>query len=160
MDKQITEVLGRNCLVEILLREGVDVAIPVRDKGIDLMAYFCIGTQCSRCVAVPIQIKAASKESFVLDKKYAKFPGLLLAYVWHVSDGQENEIFLMTYTDALKILHHRGHACTKSWREDGKYSITNPSPQLRDALVPFKIGRGQLRKRLERDLSVAHTEIP
>ena len=40
-DPQVVEVLGRNLLVGVLLTEGVEVALPVRDKGIDLVAYFC-----------------------------------------------------------------------------------------------------------------------
>ena len=62
-DTQVVEVLGRNRLIEILLRDCVEVAIPMRDKGIDLVAYFCVGARSSRFVAVPIQMKAASTSS-------------------------------------------------------------------------------------------------
>ena len=152
MDKQIVELLGKNRLVETLLREDLEVAVPVRDKGIDLVVYFCVGTQRSRVVAVPIQMKAASTESFVLDEKYAQSPGLLLAYVWHVNDAEETEIFLLTYADALEVLHQRGHDQTDSWREDGKYSITNPGAKLKEALAPFKIAKAGFRERLVRHI--------
>ena len=158
VDKQVVEVLGRNRLIEILLRDCVEVAIPMRDKGIDLVAYFCVGARNSRFVAVPIQMKAASTSSFVLDKKYAQSPGLFLAYVWHVNDSEETEIFLLTYTEALQVLRQRKHDRTKSWREDGKYSITNPGWQLREALAPFKVGRGEFRRRLKKNRSDANAD--
>ena len=93
-------------------------------------------------------MKAASKESFSLDKKYEQPHGLLLAYVWHVDDGKETEVFFLTYADAEGVLRLRGHDQTKSWREDGKYSITNPGLELRGALAPFKVATGGFRERL------------
>ena len=72
LDKQVVEVFGRNRLVEALLAEGVEVAIPARDNGIDLVAYFSSAPRSGNFVAVPIQMKAASVKSFVLDKKYAE----------------------------------------------------------------------------------------
>ena len=38
LDSQVTEYLGRNLLIDQLLRAGVEVAIPVRDRGVDLIA--------------------------------------------------------------------------------------------------------------------------
>lgn len=78
-------VLGR--LVNDLLRSGVEVATPVRDRGVDLIAYVDLDEQIGRFAAVPIQIKAATRRSFSIDQKYAKFPDLLLAFVWGV--GQQ-----------------------------------------------------------------------
>jgi hypothetical protein len=40
MDTQLTELIGRNWLVNELLRAGLEVATPLRDRGIDLIAYF------------------------------------------------------------------------------------------------------------------------
>ena len=39
VDSQVIELLGRNRLVSELLRAGLEVAIPARDRGIDLIAY-------------------------------------------------------------------------------------------------------------------------
>ena len=39
MDTQTTELVGRNFLVSELLRAGLEVARPERDRGIDLVAY-------------------------------------------------------------------------------------------------------------------------
>jgi hypothetical protein len=76
MDSQQIEIVGRNFLVNELLRGGVEVARPERDRGVDLIAYldspFC---------AVPIQMKAATGEVLSVHAKYEKLPDLLLAYV-------------------------------------------------------------------------------
>lgn len=69
MDNKITELRGRNRLVEALLGEGIEVAIPMWDNKIDLVAYLPVGPPQDRFVAAPIQLKAASAERFVLNKK-------------------------------------------------------------------------------------------
>ena len=44
MDSQAVELLGRNRLVSDLLQAGLEVALPVRDRGIDLIAYANLNT--------------------------------------------------------------------------------------------------------------------
>ena len=39
MDTQMIEIMGRNRLIDELLRAGLEVALPLRDRGIDLIAY-------------------------------------------------------------------------------------------------------------------------
>src|SRR5438876_7603876 len=39
VDTQIVELIGRHHLTAELLRAGLEVATPVRDRGIDLIAY-------------------------------------------------------------------------------------------------------------------------
>jgi hypothetical protein len=39
VDSQTVEIIGRNFLVSQLVRDGVEVARPERDHGIDLIAY-------------------------------------------------------------------------------------------------------------------------
>ncbi len=39
IDPQVVELLGRNKLISDLLRAGLEVALPMRDRGIDLIAY-------------------------------------------------------------------------------------------------------------------------
>ncbi len=38
-DTQKTELLGRNRLIDELLRDGMEVAAPIRDLGVDLVDY-------------------------------------------------------------------------------------------------------------------------
>ena len=69
-----------------------NVAIPARDRGIDLIAYADLGTQVARFSACPIQLKAAIGGSFSVDRKYAKFPNLLIAYVWYLEDRADGHV--------------------------------------------------------------------
>jgi len=82
MDSQTIELVGRSQLTSELLRAGLEVALPLRDRGIDLVAYADTGDGVTAFTAVPIQMKAASERSFSIDRKYDKFPNLLHAYVW------------------------------------------------------------------------------
>src|SRR5205085_571466 len=61
-DGQIVELRGRNWLVGELLRAGLEVARPERDRGIDLIAYADLDAT-GRFVARPIQMKAATGRS-------------------------------------------------------------------------------------------------
>lgn len=72
-DTQLTEIFGRNRLINDLLLSGVEVATPVRDRGVDLIAYVDLYEQIGRFAAVPIQIKAATQRSFTIDRKYERF---------------------------------------------------------------------------------------
>jgi hypothetical protein len=89
MDGQTVEIIGRNYLVSMLVRDGLEVARPERDRGVDLIAYLDLEKTGGSFTACPIQMKAATRSSFSLFQKYTKFSRLLLAYVWHVQNPDE-----------------------------------------------------------------------
>ena len=68
MDTQTIEILGRNRLVNELLVAGLEVAMPLRDRGIDLIAYVDLAAAVSKFAAVPIQMKAASERAFSIER--------------------------------------------------------------------------------------------
>ncbi len=138
-DTQITEVLGRNRLIDELLRAGLEVAEPVRDRGIDLLAYADLGSAVDAFAARPIQMKAATKQSFSLDRKYAKFPGLLIAYVWNLEDPTVTLTYAMTFEEALGIADAMGYAETDSWKVKGYYATNRPSARLIGLLEPYRM---------------------
>lgn len=92
-DSQQVELLGRNRLIDELLRDNLEIALPIRDRGIDLIAYADSGEDVTVYSARPIQMKASWTRGFGLYRKYEKFPDLLIAYVWHLNDrdSQPNE---------------------------------------------------------------------
>jgi len=138
MDSQIVEVLGRNHLIAELLRAGLEVAEPVRDRGIDLIAYSDRDPSLARFVACPIQMKASSREIFSLNAKYAAFPNLIIAHVWHVNSSDEPVSFALTYPEALQVATEMGWTKTASWA-DGCYTNTRPGVRLRALLEPHKM---------------------
>ncbi len=146
MDTQIVEILGRNKLIDELVRAGFEVATPVRDKGIDLIAY---NDANPKFRAVPIQIKALSKGGFSIDKKYEKIPDLILTFIWNVDNEKEPATFYaLTYSEALKIGEKSGWTKTPSWINGKKYTTTKPSPKLVKLLDEHKMTPEKWRKKL------------
>ncbi len=145
---QQRELMGRHRLVEALIHENIEVAMPLRDKGVDLIAYMSATPESAapsgamgRFVAVPIQMKSASEERFSVHKKYEGIAGLLLVYVWHVDNPVKLAFYAMTYKQSLDVAESRGMTKTNSWtKPSGKYSATSISEPLRQELKPFLVG--------------------
>jgi hypothetical protein len=78
-DTRIVELRGRPYLLEQLLSADLEIAIPQRDHGIDMIVFADRGLK--NFAAKPIQIKASSGEGFESYKKYAKTSELVLAFV-------------------------------------------------------------------------------
>jgi hypothetical protein len=140
-DSQRVELLGRNRLIDELLRDNLEVALPVRDRGIDLIAYADLSESVTKYVARPIQMKASWNSAFGLDRKYEKFPGLLIAYVWHLSSPTDAVTYAMTYETCLSIAEQMGWTRTGSW-ERGAYASNRPSKRLIEMLEPFQMRSG------------------
>lgn len=138
LDSQVVELLGRNRLTDEILRAGLEVAHPARDRGVDLVAYVDLETHVPAFVARPIQMKAASFQSFSIDRKYGKFPNLLIAFVWNLANGSETVTFAMSYAEALRIGDVMGYTLTDSWHQ-GSYATTSPSVRLRELLEPYRM---------------------
>ena len=137
MDSQTVEILGRNRLIEQLVLAGLEVALPLRDRGIDIIAYMDLTDQTSKFVAVPIQLKAASIRSFSIDKKYNKISNLVIAYVWGVQEPDDACTYALTYDETLGVAEKMGWTKTATWINKGVYSNTRPGKDLRDLLEGF-----------------------
>lgn len=137
-ESQLVEILGRNKLVSDLLRAGIEVAIPQRDNGIDLIA-FVVNKEDGLFKSKPIQMKAATKQSFLINKKYEKLPDLIMVYVWNVQTYEKSTTYAMTYKNCLKIAIQMGWTQTQSWSKDHKYFIKTPPKRLIDLLSPYLI---------------------
>ena len=138
MDKRIVELIGRNRLIDELLRAGLEVAVPTRDRGVDLIAYVELKSLATKFIARPIQMKAASAESFSIDRKYAKVHGLILAFVWHVQDRDRTVAYALSYPEALAIGRAEGWTKTPSLHE-GSYTMTHPSQKLKERLRRYQM---------------------
>jgi len=154
MDTQTIEIMGRNRLVNELLVAGLEVAIPLRDRGIDLIAYVDLAAKVSQFAAVPIQMKAASTQAFSLDIKYAKISNLVIAYVWGLHTPEHALSFALTYSEAVDIATSMKWTTTASW-EKGSYSTSKPSKKLLELLAPFKMSPEAWRKKISNASQVA-----
>src|ERR1039458_5138028 len=112
-DSQLTEVFGKNLLISHLVAAGFEVAQPVRDRGVDLVVYKD-GEDAKDYVPCLIQLKASSHESFSLDKKYERFPHLLIAYVWNVQTPALSSVYALTFNDRSEE-RRVGKECRSRW---------------------------------------------
>src|SRR5689334_8591291 len=105
MDGQLVEIHNTHRVIESALAAGLDVARPVRDDGVDLIAYRRKGE--GPWFSIPIQIKSR----FDVEKKYIPRAGLVMAYVC------ANHIYVIRHADALEIADRRGYLNTPSWKD-------------------------------------------
>jgi hypothetical protein len=130
MDSQLQELLGRNRLIAELLRAGLEVALPERDRGIDLIAYVDRDRDAPSFRARPIQMKASSRAHFSIDRKYEKFSDLILAFVWYLDVPEKARTYALSYREAFSIGEALGWTGTRSWKEQDRYSSQAPSREL------------------------------
>jgi hypothetical protein len=128
-----------------LIAAGFEVAEPLRDKGIDLIVYRGDGN----FVARPIQMKASSLESFSLDRKYEHIPNLLLTYVWNVQTPERNEIYAMTFDEAVQILKEKGYDKTESWQHWNYYFVRNAGVTLKELLKQYRMSPERWQQKLK-----------
>ena len=148
MDGQTVEIIGRNYLVSMLVRDRLEVARPERDRGVDLIAYLDLEKTGGSLTACPIQLKATTRSSFSLFQKYTKFSLLLLAYVWHVQNPNEACAYALSYPEAFTVADQMGWTGTPSWVKAG-YSTTNPSKKLMVLLEPYLMNPGDWKRKVE-----------
>jgi hypothetical protein len=123
------EVLGRAALTAALAADGLEVARPERDIGVDLLAF----TR-APWMAVPLQMKAATGEVFSVQRKYEPIEHLIMVYVWNVGQLGKAEFYAMTWREALAIAEELGWTRTASWQEQGWYSNHRPSERVKAAI--------------------------
>lgn len=146
-DSQLVEIAGKHLLISRLIAAGFEVAEPLRDRGIDLIVY----RDENGFSASPVQMKASTRESFSLDRKYARFPNLLMAYVWNVNAGDQGEVYLLTFDQALKVMDAKGYSRTDSWTKNGYYFVRSAGKDLKELLKPYRV---RFQNRQEKILAV------
>jgi hypothetical protein len=142
LDKQVVEFLGRQRLMCELLRDGLEVAEPVRDRGVDLIAYADLSRQVVRFSSRPIQMKASSTCAFGVDQKYERIADLILAYVWYLDNSQPAVTYACIYAEAVRIAGEMGWTETASWQQ-GSYTSTRPSKRLLKLMEPYRMLPGR-----------------
>lgn len=148
MDSQVVEIMGRNELINRLLKDGLEVAVPARDRGIDLIAYLEKGEDVDQFTSFPIQMKAASQRSFSINEKYTKVNNLILVFVWSLDESDETEVYALTYDQSRELAEEMGWANTETWKKKGIYTDNNVSDRLQNKLKRYKMVEGSWRELL------------
>jgi len=97
LDAQTIAVLGKSYVRMLLQRDGVEVAEPACDRGIDLIAYLDQHTK--QLYAQPIQVKSSLQFRWTHHVKYRAFPGLILAHVMHLEDQTNTRVYATNYSE-------------------------------------------------------------
>lgn len=143
LDTQVVELLGRHALMAELLRDGLEVAVPARDRGVDLIVYADLSRQVASFAARPVQMKAFTARGFGIDREYERFADLILAYVWNLGEPTAAATFAMSYPESVAVADAMGWTETASWREGGVYSTTSLSKRLSALLESYRIQPGR-----------------
>ena len=112
---QVTEVVNRNTVVSLALRQGFNAFLPVYDGGVDLILY----READNLVR-----KVQLKGRWTIDKKYTgrdiwmAFP---ISGTWHLMPHDEMVAFAKADGKALESV---------SWIESGTYSWPKPSKAM------------------------------
>jgi hypothetical protein len=138
MDKQQIGLIGKHILIANLIAANLEVAEPLRDRGIDLIA-FRDGMDGGEFEACPIQLKTASSATFSLDEKYEQFADLRIVYVWGANNPAGASLFVLTCQQAKNLLVEMKFAESKTWENTRKYTQTRPSRALKDKLKDYLI---------------------
>jgi hypothetical protein len=145
LDTQQIEILGRAALTAELMGDGLEVAKPDRDAGIDLIAFTVNPWR-----AVPIQMKVATGAAFSVHRKYERLDQLVMVYVWNAGRGADADFYAMPWTTAKKIAERLGWTTTESWTREqrgnpdrGGYATTKPSARVREELEAHRMGPGR-----------------
>lgn len=157
LDSQLIEILGRQTLIADLLFAGIEVAIPIRDRGIDLIAYLDRDPDVGFFVGVPIQLKASTQSGFGVERKYERTKNLVLAFVWYLQSPTDRRVFALRYRDAVGVAESMGWTTTASWQKGG-YANMKPGRRLRELLAPFEMTPEKWRPMLASVVAEIHQE--
>lgn len=138
LDAQQVGILGYSILVSLFVTDNIEVANPLRDNGIDLIAYTVKKTSTDKFKAIPIQLKTFTNRGFSLNEK--KYKNMLMAYVWFATIPSKSEVYVMSFDDAVKI-------AKSEFYDKNKYVFNGkPSKQFLLDIQPYQCTPGYLKK--------------
>lgn len=111
MDSQTIELLGRNRLVDELLQAGLEVALPVAQRGVDLIVF--THQNDGSFVACPVQLRASSGRKFTIDHASDKMPNLIYAFVWGIGSDKV-ATYALTHKEMQRIGESTGYSLMQS----------------------------------------------
>jgi hypothetical protein len=134
IDSQAIELIGQNIFISMLIKAGLEVAKPYRDRGVDLIIYE--ERKQRKFMSIPIQLKISSKKSFSINKRYSKTKHLITVYLWNIFSTEGPTILALNYAEAILIGKKMGWTNERSWIDKGNYVSTNANEKLVTLLEP------------------------
>jgi hypothetical protein len=136
-------------IFESQVREaGLRLVEPSKKNGIDF--FICGETQADEeRASFPVKLKTSIHELFSLYKKESRVPRLIVAYVWHAKEPKDSEVYALTYDEALQIVKSKPYFTSKSWIDEGGYSVTHAGAELKEMLKEYRMTPKKWRQRLQ-----------
>jgi hypothetical protein len=89
-------------------------------------------------------------KAFSFDSKYAKFPNLLLVYVWNLGSPADTVSYALTQEEAIALAATMSYTKSQSWNA-GRYVVTRPSSALEKLLEQYKMTPARWWERLRNE---------
>ena len=119
------EIIQRNELTTLLLRQGYNVFLPVYDEGIDLIAH--------READDDLKL-VQQKSRWTIARKYVG------RNIW-IAFRDRDEWFLAPHDELVAFAEGAGYTATSSWNEKGIYHMATMSRDLRERCMKFRLTR-------------------
>lgn len=137
LDTEGISIVAQNRLIEQLVQAGVDVAVPARRHGFDLIAYLVPRDRSEHFGACPIRMKAAPGKAFGIDNTFESVANLLNVFVWGVG-SESTSIFALTNRELSAVADQLGYSLSPAFQK-GLYPQQQTSKNLTEALEPFRM---------------------
>jgi len=145
---ETTRQSGMRIFETQLRKAGLRLAEPSKKNGIDY--FISAETQADEeGASFPVKLKTSIHEVFSLYKKESRIPRLLVAYVWHAKEPEASEVYALTYDEALEIVKSKPYFSSKSWIDEGGYSVTHAGAELKEMLKEYRMTPKKWRQRLQ-----------
>jgi hypothetical protein len=145
---ETTRQSGMRIFESQVRKAGLRLVEPSNNNGIDYLIFSETQADEERA-SFPVKLKTSIHEVFSLYKKESKIPRLLVAYVWHAKEPEGSEVYALTYDEALQIVKSKPWFSSKSWIEEGGYSVTHAGAELREKLKEYRMTPKKWRQRLQ-----------
>jgi hypothetical protein len=149
IDSEMRELIRRARLMDELLEDGVNVALPTGACEIDMLAYVDSRTAPRTIVSVPIKVASFSSDALSSNLEIARTSGLLIALVWGISNPELVRTFAFTPAEltVVKMIEIIERASATRSGESPNQACT-PDAILQNALEPFAMSPGKWRKKI------------
>jgi hypothetical protein len=141
---------ARAHVIDELMAEAINVALPVGACDIDMLAFLESRTEPCGVVSVPIQIVVSRSDALSRNLQAAGALGMLVALVWDIGELAPIRSFALTSAELtlvkmIDLMDGARAARAYAGAEPGR---SQRETMLRNAMKPFAMARGQWRKKL------------
>ena len=141
---------ARAHVIDELMAEAINVALPVGACDIDILAFLESRTDPCGLVSVPIQIVVSRGDALSGNLQAARALGMLVALVWDTGELAPIRSFALSSAELtlVKMIDLMDGAQAARACAGAEPAPAQRETVLRNAMKPFAMSRGQWRKKL------------